>query len=236
MQLISYSMRRYVIGDIHGAHKALKQCLEGSNFNYDEDLLICLGDVCDGWPESRQCIDELLKINNLILVLGNHDQWALEWMKGGSELPAWLAQGGRQTIESYGGMPVPEQHIKLLEEAPLYVIEDNKLFVHAGINPALPIEEQDEHTLLWGRDFYATIIKYLNEKQAHSFTDYEEIYMGHTPVHRIGYFEPVNIGEVWLMDTGAAWEGTLSMIDIDTKKAVISDKPVDMYPAGSGRF
>jgi serine/threonine protein phosphatase 1 len=44
------------------------------------------------------------------------------------------------------------------------------------------------------------------------------------------------VGEVWLMDTGAAWEGTLSIMDIDTKEIVVSDKPVDMYPAGSGRF
>lgn len=228
-------MRRFVIGDIHGAHKALKQCLQRSSFNYEEDLLICLGDVCDGWPETRQCIDELLRIKNLVVILGNHDQWALEWMKHGREVAGWLSQGGRQTLQSYEGKPVPDPHIKLFSEAPLYFIEDNKLFVHAGIDPALPIEDQDEHTLLWGRDFYFNIIEYLNEKHVRSFTNYEEVYIGHTPIHRMGYFEPIKVGEVWLMDTGAAWDGTLSMMNIDTKEIVVSDKPVDMYPAGSGR-
>lgn len=42
-------MRRFVVGDIHGAHKALVQCLERSGFNRDEDFLVSLGDLCDGW-------------------------------------------------------------------------------------------------------------------------------------------------------------------------------------------
>lgn len=65
--------RVLVIGDIHGGHKALVQCLERSNFDYEKDTLICLGDVVDGWPETPQCIEELLKIKNLKYVMGNHD-------------------------------------------------------------------------------------------------------------------------------------------------------------------
>lgn len=37
--------REFVIGDIHGAYRALRQCLTRSDFNYDHDHLICLGDV-----------------------------------------------------------------------------------------------------------------------------------------------------------------------------------------------
>lgn len=33
------------MGDIHGAYKALQQCLERSKFNYENDKLIQLGDV-----------------------------------------------------------------------------------------------------------------------------------------------------------------------------------------------
>jgi serine/threonine protein phosphatase 1 len=54
--------RTFVIGDIHGAYRALRQCLQKAAFNYSNDHLICLGDVCDGWPETRESIDELLKI------------------------------------------------------------------------------------------------------------------------------------------------------------------------------
>jgi serine/threonine protein phosphatase 1 len=72
-------MRTFVIGDIHGAYKALLQCFARAGFNYDRDRLIVLGDVCDGYWEVRQCIDELLKVKNFDLVIGNHDLWALDW-------------------------------------------------------------------------------------------------------------------------------------------------------------
>lgn len=71
------------VGDIHGNYKALKQCLQRASFNYDKDTLIVLGDVCDGWAYVDKCIDELLKVKNLRYILGNHDQWALEWAING---------------------------------------------------------------------------------------------------------------------------------------------------------
>jgi len=49
-------MKTFVIGDIHGAYKALIQCLKRSKFDYDRDRLICLGDVVDGYPETKECI------------------------------------------------------------------------------------------------------------------------------------------------------------------------------------
>ncbi len=47
--------KTFVIGDIHGAYRALRQCLERSTFDFEKDRLICLGDVCDGWPETKAC-------------------------------------------------------------------------------------------------------------------------------------------------------------------------------------
>ena len=62
--------RTFVIGDIHGACRALRQCLERSSFDYTNDILISLGDVADGWPETKDAIDELLKVKNLVYLLG----------------------------------------------------------------------------------------------------------------------------------------------------------------------
>ncbi len=45
--------RTFVIGDIHGAYRALRQCLDRADFDYESDHLICLGDVCDGWPDTK---------------------------------------------------------------------------------------------------------------------------------------------------------------------------------------
>jgi serine/threonine protein phosphatase 1 len=48
-------MRAFVIGDLHGAYKALEQCLDRSGFDYENDVLIQLGDIADGYPEVYEC-------------------------------------------------------------------------------------------------------------------------------------------------------------------------------------
>ncbi len=47
-------MRTFVLGDVHGAARALKQVLERSSFDYSADRLVCLGDVADGWPRNKR--------------------------------------------------------------------------------------------------------------------------------------------------------------------------------------
>src|SRR5512145_2661891 len=141
-------MKRFVIGDIHGAHRALIQCFERSGFTPQEDLLICLGDLCDGWPEVDKVFDELLGIQNLVLILGNHDQWLLNWFLTGEAPDIWLMQGGETTISSFRKGVTPAQ-IKLIEQARLYYILDNNLFVHGGFLMNRPIDKQDKEILLW---------------------------------------------------------------------------------------
>lgn len=226
-------MKRYVIGDIHGACKALLQCLERSNFDYEKDVLICLGDVCDGWPETNQSIDELLKIKSLTFLLGNHDYWTLQWALHGKASDLWLSQGGTGTIKSYPeGMP--QRHIKFLQNAPYYHILENKLFVHAGIDPMKPIEDQERDILLWDRQLFTKAMNRRLKGNNDPFTTYDEIFIGHTPIHRYN-LKPIKASEIWFMDTGAGWNGALSMMNIDTKEVFTSDKVETMYPAGSGR-
>src|SRR5688572_5143116 len=106
----------YVIGDIHGAFNALQQCLQRANFNYNTDHLICLGDVCDGWPDTKRCIDELLRIKNLTYIIGNHDQWFMAWLKSNTIEDLWIKQGGLATIASYQD-GIPPTHQKFFDTA-----------------------------------------------------------------------------------------------------------------------
>src|SRR5690242_18008347 len=103
-------MKTFVIGDIHGAYRALMQCLERSGFDYSNDRLIVLGDVCDGYPDVCLCIEELLKIKHCDYIIGNHDLWAVEWALEGKEEEAWTSQGGFATILSYNNGPMPKEH------------------------------------------------------------------------------------------------------------------------------
>lgn len=223
--------RTFVMGDIHGAFRALKQCLERGDFDYEDDHLICLGDVADGWPETKQCIDELLKIKNLTYLLGNHDFWTLHWMESGAVDEMWLEQGGKATITSYEGI-VAEDHFSFLRNALPYYEMNDRLFVHAGIQLDVPVALQNLQTLIWDRSFARTALELYFKEAPRKLTDYEEVYIGHTPVP---FSSPIKSGEVWLMDTGAGWSGVLSMMEIFTKEVFTSDPVPSLYPGVEGR-
>ncbi len=227
-------MATFVIGDIHGGDRALEQCLQRSGFDPEVDRLICLGDVCDGWPETKQAIERLLGLDNLIMIQGNHDFMTLDWVRTGIRHPGWMSQGGSNTITSYNGK-MPESHIQLLESANLYYIDQNRLFVHAGILPGKPLDKQGEDIFLWDRTLFRQALDQKLNGQDVKLTSFDEIYIGHSPIHNYGWIEPVRSGEVWMMDTGAGWMGTLSLMNIDTKEVFTSDPVHTLYPPGSGR-
>lgn len=221
--------RRWVIGDIHGAHKALIQCLERSEFDFQHDLLICLGDLCDRWPEVNKVFDTLLTVQNLVLLLGNHDEWALDWFLTGNAPEIWWMQGGNFTCSAYS-QGIPESHIALLRGAELFYILDNMLFVHAGYNPSFEISKQDRRVLLWDRTFIKTAFHHRHDGENIHLTCYDEVYLGHTPTLNFGEMVPMKACEVYLMDTGAGWpDGVLTMMDIDSKAYFQSDPVGRLY-------
>jgi serine/threonine protein phosphatase 1 len=222
----------YVIGDIHGAYKALIQCLDRSGFDYDTDHLICLGDVCDGWPDTKQCIDELLTVKNLTYILGNHDLWLLNWLRSNKVEDVWVKQGGGATIASYKD-GVPATHLQFLERALPYFLYENKLFVHAGFDPGRGLDDQEVRTFLWDRTLIQQAWKFLILEVKAKLTKYSEVYIGHTP---IPFDKPMQSCEIWMMDTGAGWSGVLSLMNVYTKQVFTSDRVPLLYPGFEGRI
>ena len=217
-------MKRFVVGDIHGRVNALEQCLERSGLEPEKDMLICLGDVCDRGRFIKESFDMLLKIKNLKYILGNHDKWFLEWALNRVKDPFWIFNGGKDTIESYNGVATVS-HVDLLKEASLYYLLENKLFVHAGLNPKKPLNKQTEDELMWDRDFVRAAIDDKKSGEKRKLTSYDEVYLGHTPTTNFdNHKEPIFINGVWLMDTGAGWGNKLTIMDIDTKEFWQSDK------------
>jgi serine/threonine protein phosphatase 1 len=224
-------MRTFVMGDIHGAYRALVQCLERSSFDFDNDKLIFLGDVADGWPETSQCVDHLLKIKNLVYIFGNHDFWTLEWMQTSHAEEVWLSQGGAATVKSYS-KGIPESHVKLLNESLPYFILEDKFFVHAGFDPKIPLQTQSLSTFLWDRTLAMKALNSLQKGLNEKLTAYEEIFLGHTPV---ADGKPIKACDIWFMDTGAGWSGVLSMMNLDTYDIFTSDPVPALYPGITGR-
>lgn len=90
----------FVMGDIHGAYKAMVQCFDRSGFDPGTDTLIQLGDVVDGHPEVFECVELLLTVSNLIAIRGNHDGWFEEFFDTDLH-PVFCTYGGRSTLISY---------------------------------------------------------------------------------------------------------------------------------------
>lgn len=248
-------MRKFVVGDIHGGYKGLLQVLDKVKFDYKNDTLISLGDVTDGWPDVAECIEELMKINNLIYIRGNHDEWTERFLKltltvGPSDFNYnWYRQGGKATYHSYFNKPeLVDKHLTFLSEAKLYYVDDeNRLFVHAGLHPDVELDKQqfmdvgqndDGNAMFyWDRNFWRHMVDtFKMHGQEIVWSKYKEIYIGHTPtINNFEHGNPVNIGNVWNMDTGATYDGKLSIMNIDTKEIIQSDPLYMLYPDDMGR-
>ncbi|GAB3540150.1 metallophosphoesterase family protein [Pontibacter brevis] len=220
------------------------QCLERSGFDMEKDQLFFLGDVVDGWSETMESIDLLLSIGNLVYLLGNHDQWALEFYTGkmlqdSPTINLWLLQGGAATVKSYKrGRPMPQEHLELLKQAKAYhVTEDNILMVHAGFDTSKPIEDTAPDYLIWKREFVQHCYYQYTKNKPVTVAQYKEVYIGHTPTIALNAAQktPLRMGNVVLTDTGAAFYGCLSIMDIDSKEVWQSDEVRRLYPYEEGR-
>ncbi|MBF0490568.1 MAG: metallophosphoesterase [Candidatus Omnitrophica bacterium] len=222
-------MKTFCVGDIHGAYKALVQCLKLSGFDYGQDRLIVLGDICDGYPEVNLCIEELLKIKHCDYIFGNHDLWALDWALRNKKPDIWLEQGGQATIASYGSQGMSKFHVDFLLSGVYWLELENKIFVHGGFNPKRPLEEQDKEEFVWNRDLILNAYKQSLIDDSYQFGTYDEIFVGHTPTKNFQSQLPVHVCNVWDLDTGAGRYGALTMMDIHTKQYWQSEATSKLY-------
>ena len=223
-------MKTFVVGDIHGAHKALLQCLDRANFKPEQDRLISLGDICDGYPEVRQSLEELLKIKHFDLLIGNHDIWALKWAVTGDRPDVWTSQGGENTVLSYKGASVPAAHIGLLKSAKPWLQFDGRLFIHGGFDPDIPLAQQTVDRFAWDRDLLNSAWRSAEAGEKRIIGHYTDIFVGHTPTQTYFSNKPLHVCNIWDMDTGAGWTGRLTIMDVETKEYWQSDPSPQLYP------
>ncbi|WP_205660292.1 metallophosphoesterase family protein [Cognatitamlana onchidii] len=240
-------MRVIAIGDIHGGLKALVQVLNKLEIK-EEDQLIFMGDYVDGWSESAQVIQFLIGLSQKIkcvFIKGNHDVWCEDWLRSEHVNMTWYMHGGKETIESYSGFSEEEKerHLAFFEEMPLYYLDDdNRLFLHAGFTSMHGVKKEVyEKTFYFDRTLWEmalTMDKGISKDSLiypNRLKHYKEIYIGHTPTINFGYDIPMNAVNVWNIDTGAAFKGKLSAIDINTKAVLQSDNLPNLYPNEKGR-
>ena len=255
----------FVIGDIHGCYLGLKQCLERSGFDYDNDMLISLGDICDGWEHVYEVVEELLKIRYLCLIKGNHDSPFLEYMTTGIHPWKW-SQGGYGTAKSYlrqigkedmitptspngayitplNPGDIPESHRQFFNSQIAYFIDDqNRLFTHGGFNRHFSIKEQPGYIFEWDRDLWLSALSFnsmnrsIAKKAKFKIKDnFSEVFIGHTSTIQWGDLKPMKCANIWNLDQGAGWYGKLTIMNVDTHEYWQSDIVTQLYPDEIGR-
>ena len=183
---------------------------------------IFLGDYVDRGPQSPDVVEWLAKAPPLtderFCLMGNHEAMLLNAQEDASGLDIWLMNGGDATLASYGVSHLPHRaeearracraalpaaHRDFLSGLPRRVEHGAYLFVHAGIDPGRPLDDQDPDDLIWIRDTF------LN-----SPVDFGRIVVhGHTPVR-----EPDIRSNRINIDTGAVYHGTLTCLVLEGKE------------------
>lgn len=66
----------YIVGDLHGCYSLLMQELKKIDFDFENDLVICTGDLVDRGVENLECIS-LLDQPWFFTVRGNHEEMCI---------------------------------------------------------------------------------------------------------------------------------------------------------------
>lgn len=215
--------RIYAIGDIHGClaqFAALVDAIETDDALRGEadTLIILLGDLIDRGLDSAGVISfarSLASRRNLRILMGNHEEMFLEALRDDEILRHFLRFGGRETALSYpidartytaadlndvrammlGA--IPAEDIAFIQSFEDYIAIGDYLFVHAGIRPGIPIEEQHTSDLRWIRGPFLTSSENFGAVVVH----------GHTIANEV-QIRPNRIG----IDTGAYKTGRLTAL------------------------
>jgi serine/threonine protein phosphatase 1 len=214
-------MRRLVLGDIHGRYEYLVDVFRQANVDFENDLLIQIGDIVDRGPDPFTCIDLLMKFKNRVFIIGNHDHSFLELVCHGKNFLG-PGNGVEPTIRAWNLLDQEEQFHYLdtffREQKGFHVTEDKKCFVHGGFDREHPIEGQTILSLCWDREFVNQAMSCTGTQKLKTADNFDEVFIGHTPTIYWDKTQPIFSGGVINVDTGSGKGGPLTLMDIDTKE------------------
>lgn len=226
--------RVYAIGDIHGCarqldalHELIARDLAARPV--ERPLLLHIGDYVDRGADTKGVIDRLLGDcpipgMEMVNLMGNHESTMLDAIGGERAAGTdWLFAGGKAALESYGIDPegprevwkdlIPATHQDFLRRLVLMHREGGYAFVHGGVRPNIPLEQQAREDLLRARQPFL-----------YSEADFGAVIVhGHTPV-KVAVVKHNRIA----IDTGAVFGGTLTsaVLEGETVGFLTAD-PVD---------
>lgn len=175
-------MSRFIaITDIHGELYKLKNLLSKINFLPD-DTIVFMGDYIDRGSYSKEVVDTIIEFgtnHKCEYLIGSHE-YAYLHARQKDEYYEYLFwnYGGDATVKSYGSFEnIYNTHGDFFENLKFYYKTDKHLFVHAGINPVFPLEEQNEEDLVYIRWNFIRAKLNLEQKVIFGHTDLEKPYI-----------------------------------------------------------
>lgn len=193
--------------------------------------IIFLGDYIDRGDHSKDVIDVLISFEGTLpkerlrFLMGNHEAALLSFLQDPTGRAEWLRFGGLQTLSSYGVVPPKSNpdpadligvadalraamgpHISFLMSFERIIRSGDVVFAHAGIEPGVALENQDEDAILWGR---SNFIEAGGEKGL-------RVVHGHYDAN-----EPVLTPARICVDTGAYYSGRLTAVRLDAEEKLL---------------
>ena len=144
------------IGDLHGRSDVLDAVVSTLRARFPGGgTFQSVGDLIDRGPDSKGVIERFMDPPpgwTFRAVAGNHERMMLDAVEGVAPL-TWVRCGGEATLDSYGPAVepkhLPADHVAFVRSLPLHREDAHRLYVHAGVDPALPVHLQTEKTLTW---------------------------------------------------------------------------------------
>ena len=224
------SQRTFVIGDIHGCAATLRKLVDDTLRPLPADRIYLLGDLVDRGPDSKGVLDFIFELRELGLsvssVRGNHEEMLLRACEEHYYLGLWSANGGQAALKSFradGPGDIPRIYRDFLSSLPLYILLDDFVIVHAGLNFDLPNPYEDGCAMLWTRS---------------TFVDRQRIggrrlISGHTPVSR-NRLEVSLYNSKIMLDNGCVFVehsdmGCLAALELESMKVYYQEN-IDSLP------
>lgn len=231
--------RVYAIGDIHGRldlFRAIAEAIERDDEirGSADTTVILLGDLVDRGPDSAGVVDyarQWAKLRKIRFIGGNHEEMFLLGFYKLAAFKSFQKIGGRETLLSYGIEPrdllaadldeaqrlmidaVPMADREFLHSFEKLIAIGDYLFVHAGINPARPLNEQRGHDCRWIREPFLKHTGDFGQVVIHGHTVTEDPVIRN---NRIG------------IDTGAFMSGRLTAIGLEgTERWILESREAD---------
>ena len=219
--------RVYAIGDIHGRLDCLdtliaRICADDAMRAPATTTIVFLGDLIDRGPDSCGVVERAIALratHRCVFLMGNHEEILIKTWEGDVASVRLLHRvGGRETLLSYGvteadydaadfervielvKQSVPVEHIAFLRRFRDTYAAGDYLFVHAGVRPGTPIDQQDPTDMRWIRE------RFLTDTRDHGAM----VVHGHSITNDIDE-QPNRIG----IDTGAYASGRLTALGIE---------------------